>query len=181
MAKPQPGDMSVVDAVSSLPKAPAGRHSLQRMPPRWGVGFLVMLVHYRHAAPLGIDLLLWIRMRSFFKLLIISLLGTAALTSCGDACNGNIETLVLYAKPGPKGVGRATYVDVLNKPGLGIKKTLLYEGKEFGTFEHVIIINDPESRFAKNSKICFTTYQALKAETGGDLNEEGIPEIRVEK
>ena len=106
---------------------------------------------------------------------------TFALTSCADACNGNIETLVLYAKPGPKGVGRATYVDVLNQPGLGIKKTLMYEGKEFGTFEHIVIINDPQSRFARNSKICFTAYRTLAAKTGGDLNEEGIPEIEIDK
>ena len=103
------------------------------------------------------------------------------LASCGDSCNGNIETTVLYAKPGPKPGGRSIYVDVVNKPGLGIKKTLLYEGKEFGKFEHVLIINDPESRFASNRTICFTTYRALAAETGGDLNEEGIPEIVIEK
>jgi hypothetical protein len=103
------------------------------------------------------------------------------LSGCADPCNGNIETTVLFAKPGPKGVGRATYVDVLNKPGLGIKKTLMYEGKEFGSFEHVVIINDPESRFAKNKKICFTTYRTEAAATGGDLNEEGIPQIMVEK
>ena len=102
------------------------------------------------------------------------------LASCADSCNGSIETTVLFAKPGPKGVGRATYVDVVNKPGLGIKKTLLYEGKEFGTFEHVVIIIDPESRFAKNRTICFTNYRSRAAATGGDLNEEGIPEITVE-
>ena len=104
-----------------------------------------------------------------------------ALTGCTDSCNGNIETTVLFAKPGPKGVGRSTYVDVVNKPGLGIKKTLLYEGKEFGTFEHVIIINDPHSQFASNRTICFTNYRTLGAETGGDLTEKGIPEIEVEK
>ena len=118
-------------------------------------------------------------MRKF--LIIPAVASCVFLTSCADECNGNIETLVLYAKPGPKGVGRATYVDVLNKPGMGIKKTLMYEGKEFGTFEHVVIINDPESRFARNSKICFTTFRADAAATGGDLNEEGIPEITVEK
>ena len=119
---------------------------------------------------------------SQFKILITASIGAClALTGCADECNGNIETLVLYAKPGPKGVGRATYVDVLNKPSMGLKKTLLYEGKEFGTFEHVVIINDPESRFAKNSKICFTTYRALTAETGGDLTDEGIPKIMVLK
>ena len=111
---------------------------------------------------------------------LVFLLCALALTSCADECNGNIETLVLFAKPGPKGVGRATYVDVLNKPGLGIKKTLTYEGKEFGTFEHVVIVNDPKSRFARNSKICFTRYHAEPPATGGDLSEEGIPVIQPE-
>ena len=121
-------------------------------------------------------------MRSLSKsLLTPSLVACLALAGCADSCDGNIETTVLYAKPGPKGVGRLTYVDVVNKPGLGIKKTLLYEGKEFGTFEHVIIINDPQSRFASSRTICFTDYRTLAAETGGDLNEEGIPEIEVEK
>ena len=55
-----------------------------------------------------------------FHLLLFS--AFAGLTGCTDSCNGNIETTVLYAKPGPKGVGRSTYVDVVNKPGLGIKK-----------------------------------------------------------
>lgn len=106
--------------------------------------------------------------------------GAATLGGCADACNGSIETTVLYAKPGPKGVGRSIYVDVVNQPGLGIKKTLLYQGKEFGTFEHVLIINDPQSRFARNRTICFTNYRTNAAETGGDLTEEGIPEIAVE-
>ena len=111
----------------------------------------------------------------------ISIAMCICLAGCADSCNGNIETTVLFAKPGPKGVGRSTYVDVVNKPGLGIKKTLLYEGKEFGTFEHVIIINDPQSRYASNRTICFTNYRTLAAETGGDLTEEGLPEIEVEK
>lgn len=118
---------------------------------------------------------------SNLRKLLGALIVCLALTSCAEECNGNIETLVLFAKPGLKGVGRATYVDVLNKPGMGIKKTLMYEGKEFGTFEHVVIINDPESRFAKNSKICFSTYRNEAPATGGDLNEEGIPTITVEK
>ena len=122
------------------------------------------------------------RSKRFFKAsAIILLVVPAGLCSCAESCDGNIETTVLYAKPGPKGVGRSTYVDVVNKPGLGIKKTLMYEGKEFGTFEHVIIINDPQSQFASKRTICFTTYRNLVPETGGDLNEEGIPEIEVEK
>ena len=76
------------------------------------------------------------------RLALLALL-TFALPACSPACNGSIETTVLFAKPGPKGVGRNIYVDVVNKPDLGIKKTLLYEGKEFGTFPHVVVINDP--------------------------------------
>ena len=108
-------------------------------------------------------------------------LGTAAaLPACAPACTGSIETTVLFAKPGPKGVGRTIYVDVVNKPGLGIQKTLLYEGKEFGTFNHVVIINDPTSRFASNRSICFSKFARNAAKTGGDLAEEGLPEITVE-
>lgn len=114
------------------------------------------------------------------RLVILVLIGSGiALPGCADECTGSIETTVLFAKPGPNG-GRNVYVDVVNKPILGIKKTLLYEGKEFGTFEHVVIINDPQSRFAKNRTICFTNYGSKAAATGGDLNEEGIPEITVE-
>ena len=114
-------------------------------------------------------------------LFFLTILSIAALPACSPACNGSIETTVLFAQPGPKGVGRATYVDVLNKPGLGIKKTLLYEGKEFGTFEHVVIINDPQSRFARNRSICFSRYHAAARTPGGDLDEVDIPEIEVEQ
>ncbi|GAA4022385.1 hypothetical protein GCM10022409_02640 [Hymenobacter glaciei] len=105
--------------------------------------------------------------------------GCFALTSCADSCTGSIETTVLFAKPGPKGVGRNIYVDVVNKPDLGVKQTLMYEGKEFGTFPHVVIINDPTSRFASNRSICFSKFQKNAAATGGDLTEEGLPEITV--
>ena len=108
----------------------------------------------------------------------LSLVTCFLLYGCAESCNGNIETTVLFAKPGAKG-GRDIYVDVVNQPNLGIKKTLLYEGKEFGTFPHVIIIQDPASKFASNSKICFTDYQKGAAEAGGDLTEDGIPQIRL--
>ena len=113
------------------------------------------------------------------RYLLAFLVGCATLTSCADSCNGSIETTVLFAKPGPKGVGRSIYVDVVNKPDLGIKKTLLYEGKEFGTFPHVVIIKDPTNKYAANRSICFSNFQKNAAEMGGDLTEEGIPEITV--
>lgn len=113
---------------------------------------------------------------------ILGFLGiVSTLTSCADACNGSIETTVLYAKPGPQAVGRDIYVEVLNKPGLGSKQTLRYEGKEFGTFEHVVIINDPKNEFAANRSICFSTYRTLTAASGGLLEDEGIVRIQPEK
>ena len=114
-------------------------------------------------------------------LAVSALLAGAGLASCSDSCNGSIECTVLYAKPGPKAVGRDIYVDVVNKPGLGSKQTLRYEGKEFGTFEHVVIINDPESHFASNRTICFDTYRTLPPEVGGQLEEQGIARIQPVK
>ncbi|WP_201981647.1 hypothetical protein [Hymenobacter rubidus] len=111
----------------------------------------------------------------------ISVAATGSIASCADSCNGSIETTVLFAKPGPKGVGRNIYVDVVNKPALGIKKTLLYEGKEFGTFPHVVVINDPTNRYASNRSICFSKFRQAAPETGGDLAEEGIPTIVIER
>ena len=121
----------------------------------------------------------WIS-RRFCRLLVISLALPCALTACADACNGSIETTVLFAKPGPGGVGRRIYVDVVNHPALGIKQTLMYEGKEFGTFPHVVVINDPTNRYASNRSICFSQFRPEAAATGGDLAEEGLPTITVE-
>ncbi|WP_241502175.1 hypothetical protein [Hymenobacter glacialis] len=112
--------------------------------------------------------------------LMLCLSASLLLGSCADSCEGSIETLVLYAKPGPKAVGRSIYVNVVNKPDLGIKQSLMYEGKEFGTFENVVIINDPTNRFASNRTICFSKFRQEAATTGGDLMEEGLPVITVE-
>ena len=119
-------------------------------------------------------------MAHFRRRLLACLALPFALPACSPACNGSIETTVLYAKPGPKAVGRSIYVNVVNKPGLGIKQSLMYEGKEFGTFEHVVIINDPTNRFASNRTICFSKFRQEAATTGGDLTEEGLPIITVE-
>ena len=114
------------------------------------------------------------------KLLQLScfLCGLVVLTGCAEPCNGSIETTVLFAKRGATG-GRDIYVDVINKPDLGIKQTLLYEGKEFGTFPHVIIIQDPDSKFASNSKICFDKYQKAAKATDGDLTELNVPRLKI--
>jgi hypothetical protein len=110
---------------------------------------------------------------------ISSIAGALALTACSDACTGSIEATVLFAKPGPNGVGRRIYVDVVNKPDLGTKQTLLYEGKEFGTFPHVVVINDSTNRYASKRSICFSKFRPVAAATGGDLTEVGLSEITI--
>lgn len=118
----------------------------------------------------------------FFPKCLLAILVTAFVginSGCTAECNGSIETTVLFAKPGPQGVGRRIYVDVVNKPELGIKQTLLYEGKEFGTFPHVVVINDPTNRYASNRSICFSKFKQHAATTGGDLTEVGLPEITI--
>lgn len=123
---------------------------------------------------------MYLNSQFFFKsLLAISVIATGAISGCTDSCNGSIETTVLFAKPGPQGVGRRIYVDVQNKSDLGIKQTLLYEGKEFGTFPHVVVINDPTNKYASNRTICFSKFRQNAAATGGDLTEQGLPEITV--
>lgn len=105
--------------------------------------------------------------------------GALALPACTPPCTGNIETTVLYAKPRPGG-GRLIYVDVLNQPALGRKKTLLWQGKEFGTFGHVVIIADPANKYASNRTICFTTYRRGPAAPGGEMGEEDIPQLAID-
>ncbi|OGX91383.1 hypothetical protein [Hymenobacter coccineus] len=107
--------------------------------------------------------------------------GALALPACSPPCTGNTEATVLYAKPRPGG-GRFIYADVLNQPALGRKKTLLWQGKEFGTFGHVIIINDPTNKYASNRSICFTTSRPAPATAAADdeLGEEDIPRLAID-
>lgn len=111
----------------------------------------------------------------------LPLCAAAVLAGCADECTGSIETTVLYAAPGPHGVGRALYVEVRNKPGLGVRKTLFWQGKEFGTFAHVVIIHDPENRLAARRTICFTKYRPQVPPADGDLNEQDIPRIVLQE
>ena len=55
------------------------------------------------------------------------------------------------------------------------------DDKEYGTFPHVIIINDPQMKFKGRSTICFDefTKQALPADI--DLREKDIPRIVITK
>ncbi|WP_223650148.1 hypothetical protein [Hymenobacter psoromatis] len=112
------------------------------------------------------------------KLLLVCMVGLS-LTSCSDPCNGHIESSVLYFKQAPH--GQFVYANVLNNPALGSQQTLMREDKEYGTFPHVIIINDPEMKFKGRSTICFDefTKQALPVDI--DLREKDIPRILITK
>ncbi|WP_375418039.1 hypothetical protein [uncultured Hymenobacter sp.] len=114
-------------------------------------------------------------MKQIPALLLVAL---ATFAGCAPPCNGRIESTVLYAKPSPAG-GRNIYVDVTNTPALGRRTVLLWEGKEFGTFEHVVVIVDSKNKYAPNRKICFNAYEPVAAERGGQLEEADIPRIRV--
>lgn len=100
------------------------------------------------------------------------------LPACAPPCHGRIESTVLYARPGAQG-GRLIYVDVTNMPSLGTRRALRWQGQEFGTFEHVVVIEDPANKYASHRKLCFNTYQVLPAEAGGQLDEVGIQRLRV--
>lgn len=112
------------------------------------------------------------------KSLTTCLLGLS-LTNCSDPCNGHIESSVLYFKQAPQ--GQFVYVNVLNTPSLGRQQTLMREDKEYGTFPHVIIIQDPQMKFKGRSTICFDefTKQALPVDI--DLREKDIPRIVITK
>ncbi|MGI4743969.1 MAG: hypothetical protein ACRYG7_53145 [Janthinobacterium lividum] len=101
------------------------------------------------------------------------------VSACSEPCNGHIESSVLYFKQAPQ--GQLVYANVLNDPSLGGQQTLMREDKEYGTFPHVIIINDPQMKFKGRSTICFDefTKQALPADV--DLREKDIPRLLITK
>lgn len=102
-----------------------------------------------------------------------------ALGGCADECNGHIESTVLYFKEGPNHQGQLVYANVANKPDLGVKQTLMREDKEFGTFEHVVIIVDPQNKFKGRRTICFDTFTAQKTPVATQLDEERIPRLEL--
>jgi hypothetical protein len=103
----------------------------------------------------------------------------AALSSCADSCNGHIESKVLYFKQAPQ--GQLVYANVLNAPDLGSQQTLTRDDKEYGTFPHVIIINDPQMKFKGRGTICFDEFTKQPLPTDIDLREKDIPRISITK
>ncbi|MGI4875721.1 MAG: hypothetical protein ACRYFX_31580 [Janthinobacterium lividum] len=114
-------------------------------------------------------------MRSLFLLGLFC----ALVTSCADPCTGHIESTVLYFKEGPNHQGQLVYANVVNKPGLGVKETLFREDKEFGTFDNIIIISDPTSKFKGRRTVCFDEFTPQKPPADIDLREQNIQRILI--
>jgi hypothetical protein len=113
------------------------------------------------------------------RLLLYLLGAVATLSGCSAPCNGHIETSVLYFKQAPQ--GQLVYADVVNSPGLGSQQTLMRDDKEYGTFPHVIIINDPEMKFKGRRTICFDEFTKQLPPADIDLREKDIPRILITK
>ncbi len=115
------------------------------------------------------------------RYLSIGLFGYASLTliGCSAPCTGHIEATVLYFKQAPQ--GQLAYVNVLNKPDLGTQQTLTRDDKEYGTFPHVIIINDPAMKFKGRRAICFDEFVKQPPPADIDLRELDIPRISIIK
>jgi hypothetical protein len=117
------------------------------------------------------------------KTILVSLLGLAAslLTGCAEPCNGHIEGTVLYFAESPTHQGQLVYANVLNKPDLGVQHTLMREGKEYGTFGHIVIIQDPQNKFKGRRSVCFDEFKTLPQPANAKLDEPDIPWIEVTK
>lgn len=112
------------------------------------------------------------------KFLFICSLGLL-LAGCGDPCNGHIETTVLYFQEAPSHQGQLVYANVLNKPDLGIKHTLMREDKEFGTFGNVVIIEDPQMKFKGRRTVCFDKFTVHKIPIDSLSNDGIVPRILI--
>jgi len=103
------------------------------------------------------------------------------LTNCSEPCNGHIESTVLYFAENPNHQGQLVYANVLNKPDLGVQHRLMRDDKEYGTFGHIVIIQDPQNRFKGRRSVCFDEFKVLPTPTNAKLDEPDIPWIEVLK
>ena len=111
-------------------------------------------------------------------LYLIGLLGSL-VAGCSAPCTGHIEATVLYFKQAPR--GELVYANVLNKPDLGTQQTLTREEKEYGTFPHVIIIEDPQMKYQGQRTVCFDEFAKRPAPADIDLREKDITRISITK
>ena len=114
------------------------------------------------------------------KLLFSSLFGLL-LAGCSAPCNGHIESTVLYFAETPNHQGQLVYANVLNKTDLGVQHTLMREDKEYGTFGHVVIIEDPQSQFKGRRSVCFDEFKKQPQPANARLDEGEIPRIVILK
>lgn len=118
-------------------------------------------------------------MKIIFTLILFA--ATGLLTSCSEPCTGHIEGTVLYFVEAPNHQGQLVYANVLNKPDLGVQHRLMREDKEYGTFGHVVIIRDPQSKFKGHRSVCFDEFKKLPQPAEAKLDEPDIPWIEVTK
>lgn len=111
------------------------------------------------------------------RYLIVSLV--FIVVSCSAPCTGHIEATVLYFKQAPR--GQLVYANVLNQPSLGTQTTLTRDDKEYGTFPHVVIIEDPQLKYQGQRAICFDEFAKQAAPADIDLREKDIPRIKIVK
>jgi len=104
-----------------------------------------------------------------------------SLAGCSEPCTGHIESTVLYFVEAPNHQGQLVYANVLNKPDLGVQHTLMRDDKEYGTFGHIVIIQDPQSKFKGRRSVCFDEFQRLPAPATAKLDELDIPWLKVTK
>jgi hypothetical protein len=120
-------------------------------------------------------------MRINHATLKISYLAVLVLSGCSKPCNGRVESTVLYFQEAPNHHGQVVYVNIENMHTLGVNQTLTREDKEFGTFGNVVIIEDPEMKFKGQRNICFDEFTIHKAPTEGDMREQNIPRLTIDK
>jgi hypothetical protein len=108
-------------------------------------------------------------------------LSILTLASCTEQCTGHIESTVLYFQEAPNQQGQLAYVNVINKADMGINQTLTREDKEFGTFNNVVIIVDPQMKFKGRRTICFDDFTKQPTPADIDLREKDIPRISIVK
>ena len=106
---------------------------------------------------------------------------TALLSSCSEPCNGHIESTVLYFAEAPNHQGQLVYANVLNKADLGVQHTLMRADKEYGTFGHIVIIEDPKSLFKGQRSVCFDEFKMQPKPADGNLDEGDLPRITILK
>lgn len=95
------------------------------------------------------------------------------------SCDGAIESVVLYSRHNPNFGGEKIYVDLKNKGGVGVRKTLRLPTGEFAEFYNVAIIDDFRHKFTGRKHVCFDKYSVMVATCGAEINDEHIPELSL--